>query len=584
VSGSDEAFVQMILGGLTEDRHVLIQAHARKLDGTEFPAEIAVNRLRLTRRPQLCFLFRDISERAAAQNQLRIEHRAIQNAGSAVAITDPAGRFVYANPALFRMWEIDPARTALADLTLDRILADAADRDRIMAAVTRGEACAGEVSAVRSDGRTFLVAISAAADVVEGEIEGLIFSFADIDARRRAEETLRDYQVRLEDMIGERTRELREAVARLQDHNREKSEFVSNVSHELRTPLTSMAYATDNLLSGMMGPLPPAVRTYLSMIRDDCNRLTRTVNDILDLSRIEARRLVLDRRRIPLSRFVKDCARPFYITAHELGQQFRVEAPHIGFAAVDLAKLERALANVIHNATKYTPANGAITVSIDARGDDPCPLRIIVCDDGPGIAPDHLPHVMERYYRADEQAVGTGLGLALCKEVVALHEGSVTIESPVPGAERGTRVVIALPRAAAPVLGFASCTDRHVAVVRQVASQDRYTLVELPVSGNPDAKPATTPDLVLVDAAGDPEATLTALAGLIDAPAGRPRPLLVLTGKDTVQSVRDVATSMDGTFLPTPVGPETLARTIEDIFMQVKARLIPYAGGSEVEV
>jgi PAS domain S-box-containing protein len=290
VSGSDDAFVRMILRGLSDERHVLIQAHARKLDGTEFPAEIAVNRLRLTRRPTLCFLVRDISERTAAQNQLRIEHRAIQNAGSAVAIAHPNGRLVYANPALFRMWELNPASTDVVTLTLESLLANEEDSAHIMDVVSRGEGCTGEVSAVRPDGRTFLVAMSAAADVVEGEIDGLIFSFADIDARRKAEEALRDYQGRLEDMIGERTRELREAVARLEQHNREKSEFVSNVSHELRTPLTSMAYATDNLLSGIMGPLEPTIRRYLSMIRDDCNRLTRTVNDILDLSRIEARR------------------------------------------------------------------------------------------------------------------------------------------------------------------------------------------------------------------------------------------------------------------------------------------------------
>jgi hypothetical protein len=88
---------------------------------------------------------------------------------------------------------------------------------------------------------------------------------------------------------------------------------------------------------------------------------------------------------------------------------------------------------------------------------------------------------------------------------------------------------------------------------------------------------------VLVDAAGDPEAALTALAGLIDDPAARERPLLVLSGQETAQSVLDVAGSLHASLLPTPVVPETLARRIEDILMQVRSRLIPYAGGSEEE-
>ena len=148
----------------------------------------------------------------------------------------------------------------------------------------------------------------------------LCFFIRDITARREAEQALSLARDELEAEVAERTRinddlsaeiaerkrvedELQAAIARLQSHDKAKSQFVSNVSHELKTPLTSINYAAGNMLKGIGGAMPEGAVRYLDMIREDCQRLRRTVDDILDMSRIEANALALDRVKVHFPRF-----------------------------------------------------------------------------------------------------------------------------------------------------------------------------------------------------------------------------------------------------------------------------------------
>jgi signal transduction histidine kinase len=174
------------------------------------------------------------------------------------------------------------------------------------------------------------------------------------------------YCVVIRDITARRQMEddLREAIRTLEKHDMEKTAFVSNVSHELRTPLTSIAYATDNLLDGVFGEVSDKVRDYLSMMQQDCKRLTGTVQDILDLSRLEAHRLRLRKRKVPVTWMVNRCAESIQILCEKKSQTLQVDVPPAcGFALCDQRRMERALGNVLQNAVKFTPEKGRISLS-----------------------------------------------------------------------------------------------------------------------------------------------------------------------------------------------------------------------------
>ena len=450
LAGADEGLLETIRDTVESERHVLLQAYVLRDGEEDFPAEVAVNRLEVARHAYLCFFIRDVSLRKQAQQRLRVEHSAVQNAGTGIVITELNGSIRYVNPAFVRLWGSEDAEVVRGD-DVREVFADKAEAERIVDVVLGGSTWEAEACARRCDGMHFYVAVSATANHDEdGTINGLVFSFMDVDARRQAEEALRRYQAELEQTVSERTEGLREAIRSLEKHNMEKTAFVSNVSHELRTPLTSIAYATDNLLDGVFGEVNDSVRTYLTMMNEDCKRLTGTVQDILDLSRLESNRFRLRRRKVPMGWLVRRCADSIQMLCEKKNQDLTVDVPpSSGFARCDQRRLERALGNVLQNAVKFTPEGGSIRLGVQHVDGA---VEISVTDSGVGIPAEHLARVMDRYYRVGERVSGTGLGLSLCREIVELHGGSVTLESPPSGETLGTRVIVSIPVEEAPCI------------------------------------------------------------------------------------------------------------------------------------
>jgi len=262
---------------------------------------------------------------------------------------------------------------------------------------------------------------------------------------------------------------LEEAVAKLEEHDRARSMFVSNVSHELRTPLTSMIYAVKNMLKGVTGPIPDRARRYLEILDGDCKRLLGTVNDILDLRKVESKTLTLARTRVPIARLVRRSVESLAVQAEQKQVELTVScdgAPRFVFC--DAQKMERVVLNVVGNAIKFTRDGGAVEVTVE---DDPTQegwVRLRTVDNGIGIPPEALHRVTERYFTVGEQPSGCGLGLALSKEIVELHGGNIEILSPPPGRERGTSVVVGLPIVESPTLLI---VDDDPAVLALLAEQ-----------------------------------------------------------------------------------------------------------------
>ena len=268
-----------------------------------------------------------------------------------------------------------------------------------------------------------------------------------IRARERAQTVRRRW---LEAIVDERTEQLRaekETVAAqardLETLDRAKSAFFANVSHEFRTPLTLTLGPLEDLQAGLHGPLADPQAQQVDLARRNAGRVLDLINQILEVARLESGRTPLRARPLDLVTFVEAVAEPLAAQAERRGLAFEVIVPAAAVEVVaDPTQLETALGNLLSNAVKFTPGGGTVRVSAEADGTE---AHVAVRDSGPGIPAADLPHVFDRFYQVGEDAgtrLGTGIGLALAKEVVDLHGGTLSVESE---AGFGSTFTITLP-------------------------------------------------------------------------------------------------------------------------------------------
>jgi signal transduction histidine kinase len=242
----------------------------------------------------------------------------------------------------------------------------------------------------------------------------------------------------LEARVAARTRELEVA-------NRHKSEFLANVSHELRTPLTAIKGFVDNMLDGLTGELNPGQLRYLTRIKANADRLARLINDLLDLTRIEAGRLELRPTSLRLTTLVVEVVASLRPVAEDKHIQLDVAAADPDTTAwADRDKVTQVLMNLLGNALKFTPAHGHITVTVATDGT--AWAQITVADTGPGIAAAEVAKIFEPFYQGTHGGMqrphGTGLGLAISKVLVEMQRGRLWVESVV---GRGSTFHVTLP-------------------------------------------------------------------------------------------------------------------------------------------
>lgn len=227
-----------------------------------------------------------------------------------------------------------------------------------------------------------------------------------------------------------------------------KSDFVSNISHELRTPISMLQGYSEAIIDGV-AQTEDEVREFAQIINEESLRIGRLVNEMLDLSRMEAGFTQLDKRETELVPFLKKILSNFDVLSKENNVELKLEAddPEIRYA-FDRDRLEQVLINLIMNAIQHTGNDGEVgkvTVHehVDYANEQ---LLISVSDNGTGIAEADIPYLFERFYKADKARTrgkaGTGIGLAIVKNIVNAHNGQITVESTV---GKGSSFIISLP-------------------------------------------------------------------------------------------------------------------------------------------
>jgi signal transduction histidine kinase/ligand-binding sensor domain-containing protein/CheY-like chemotaxis protein len=252
------------------------------------------------------------------------------------------------------------------------------------------------------------------------------------DLQLRVDERTMELRQR-ETLLADKNAQLEIQADQLQELDRAKTRFFANVSHELRTPLTLTIGPLEDARAQIVDSASHGVVSRIDVALRNARRLYRLVNQILDVSKLEAGGTKLRARPGNLVELVRGIAAAFAGVAERKGITFRIDAPQDPLTVwFDRDALEKVIANLLSNAFKFTPERGGIHVEI-AIPDMNGMASIRVSDSGPGIPAEHLPHIFDRFYQVDETNTraqpGTGIGLALARELAELHGGTIEVAS-----------------------------------------------------------------------------------------------------------------------------------------------------------
>lgn len=307
-----------------------------------------------------------------------------------VVMTDIMGTVLMANQAVGKMFSFNASQAT--GHRLAELIPDHEANDLLKAYLRTGQQQAGQIEQP-SQGRLLRVIVS---PISYHNAVGALLIFQDLSKVRRLQ-TLRQ-------------------------------RFVGNISHELRTPLASMKAVVETLREGALDNKPVA-EDFLRRMDNDIDRMTQMVRELSELSRIETGQIELELAPLDLETVIDDAIDALLPQAERKGISIHKQLPpDLPAVLAEDERILQVITNLLHNAIKFTPADGKVTISAHS---DATTAIVSIADTGPGILPDDLPHVFERFYKADKarSTMGTGLGLAIAKHIVQAHGGEIWAES-----------------------------------------------------------------------------------------------------------------------------------------------------------
>ena len=405
----------------------------------EGPGRVVVSHLEITSRK--------LAEEALRQSEARFRH--VVDAGfDAVTFTDAAGFVEYASAAWERVLG-HPPRSLLRQNAFSVVHPD--DRPRVQEQLLAlgaepGASADLELRVRHADGHYLWIGMSVLNLLHEPAVRAVVSNARDITDQKRAELSLQRMNAELEQRVAERTGELRRANEALERASRIKDEFLAGMSHELRTPLNAVLGLSEAMAEEVYGPITDRQRATVRRIEESGRHLLSLINDILDLSKIEAGKSTLELGPVDIDdlcrasmRLVQEAARKKHLRiSHKLRGSF-------GAIVADERRLKQVLLNLLSNAVKFTPDGGQI--GLDATLDeDEATLELCVWDTGIGMSPAEMDRLFQPFVQLDSglsrRHAGTGLGLALVRRLVDQHGGGVTVQS-TPGS--GSRFTVLVP-------------------------------------------------------------------------------------------------------------------------------------------
>jgi len=388
----------------------------------------------------------DLSERQqrlALEEQTRLERRfrqLLEAAPDAIVEVSAEGRIVLVNRIAEEMFGY--RRDELVGQSVDLLVPDAVrpqhylHRDSYLEHPrTRPMGSGLDLHARRRDGSLFPVEISLSPIQTDSGMH-VTAVIRDVTERRRGEQEVRRLQSQYTSDLEARNREIERA-------NRLKSEFLASMSHELRTPLHTIIGFAELLQEGAEGPLNETQQRFVEHIHRDSGHLLELINDVLDLSKIEAGGMVLKRERYPLARSIEEALAA--IRPGAAAKNIRLEERGQAECEVDAdpLRVKEMLYNLLSNAVKFTPEGGTVWIESEEESGF---ARITVGDTGVGIPADEQENIFDKFYQVGNTTrgvrEGTGLGLSITKELVQMHGGWMEVASAL---GQGSRFTFTLP-------------------------------------------------------------------------------------------------------------------------------------------
>jgi len=372
-------------------------------------------------------LFEDVTE------YIRLERRLvettdylnllIESLNDGFYAMDAGGRFTFCNQAFLDMLGMSRPEDLYQKQPRDIVAPEEVSKiERMLERRRRGEKVFFETTLRRVDGGTVPVQISSAPLFRGGNFVGIVGIAHDLSERRR-----------LEAIVEQTHQDLEKAYEELSVLDKMKSDFIAIASHELRTPLSIIKGYADAFQYGELGELNPFQLDKIKIINARADQMTKIINDLLDITRMEEGRLVGKKWPAPVRELVINAVSEYQGRADQNEQQLIYEVQEgLPPVSVDVWRVHQVLENLINNALKFTPPGGTIIVSA-RNASDPGMVEIEVRDTGPGIPPKEQKKLFTMFYQVEtdstRSAGGLGLGLVISKGIVESHGGRIWVES-----------------------------------------------------------------------------------------------------------------------------------------------------------